>query len=217
MGNIHILAEKQTIAHEFLRQLRDRELQKDRFRFRLNLERLSYILAYEVSHYLHYKPIQIATPLGVAKGYEMEQPPVLMSVLRAALPMHYAFLHFFEQADNCFIGAYRTYYDKEHFDIALNYVATPNLTGKPLILLDPMLATGKTLLATFEKVIEQNGKPSQIFICNIIASQYAVDYLQSHLQFDALFTIAVDPDLTSKAYIVPGLGDAGDLAFGPKD
>jgi len=216
MGAVHVIAEKVSIVHEFLRQLRDKAIQQDRYRFRLNLERLSYILAYEVSHYLDYQRIEVQTPLGVATGYRLTKPPVLMSVLRAGLPMHYAFLHFFEDADNGFIGAYRSYDDKEQFEITLGYAAVPGLRDRTLILLDPMLATGKTLLKALSTVRETAGEPAQIFICTIVASQYAVNYLQTHLEFEALFTVALDPELTSKAYIVPGLGDAGDLAFGPK-
>jgi uracil phosphoribosyltransferase len=212
------LCKTNSIASQFLSEIRSEQTQTHRMQFRKNIERISMILAYEVSKNLPYRAIQTTTPLSQATSKELEKAPVIISVLRAGLSMHQGFIEIFDRADFGFIGAYRKEESKEgEIEIALEYAAHPDVSGRDLILLDPMLATGKSLIEALDLILEQ-GKPRHIHIVSVVSSAPGISYLQeklSKLTFD-LYTAVIDPELNEHAYIVPGLGDAGDLAFGPK-
>lgn len=212
---IHVLSEKTSIADVYLQELRNLEVQQDRARFRHNLERLGEILAYRVSEHLVYSSEYIDTPLSATKAKFLREQPVLASILRAGLPLHQGFLRIFEQADNAYIAAYRkTTYNYE-FEIRLEYVATPDLTQRELIVLDPMLATGSTLIAALN-AMKTYGIPKNLHIVSVIASQHAIRYVRQNLPHAHIWTVAIDPELNVQSYIIPGLGDAGDLALGKK-
>ncbi|MCQ2203059.1 MAG: uracil phosphoribosyltransferase [Bacteroidales bacterium] len=214
---INILNKQNSVVNNYLAELRSIEVQKDSMRFRRNIERIGSIMAYEVSKQLEYKQNDITTPLGVAHVNQPADNIVVGSIMRAGLPMHNGVLDTFDHAENCFISAYRKYTSKESFEIHLEYVATPNLDGKVLIINDPMLATGKSLAMTIE-ALRRYGKPKHTHVMCVIGSQEGVDFLTKSLEgFDAtLWIAAVDEKLDAHKYIVPGLGDAGDLAFGEK-
>ncbi len=213
---LNILTEQPSVAHHFVAQLRNVDVQGDRMRFRRNMERLGEVMAYEVSKTLPYEPWQVTTPLGTAKTQRILYPVVLATVLRAALPLFNGFLNVFEEAESAFIGAYRgPHQADETFDIEMNYMTSPNLNGKILILIDPMLATGKSILKSYESLLAY-GTPVQTHIVAAIASRPGVQYVQGHLPKCRIWAGAVDEILNYKYYIVPGLGDAGDLAFGEK-
>lgn len=213
-----VLNRHPSVANQFLTELRSLGLQQDRMRFRRNLERIGEILAYEISKTFDYREQLVETPLEKIKIQNVRQWPVLISVLRAGLPFHQGLLNYFDQADNGFVGAYREQrrHDKD-FDIALNYSAIPDTHQKNVVLIDPMLASGRTLVKVCRH-IQQQANPSQLYIVAAIASPEGISQLQeaSPLPF-SLWLGAIDDHLNSKAYIVPGLGDAGDLAFGPKN
>ncbi|MGF1533888.1 MAG: uracil phosphoribosyltransferase [Bernardetiaceae bacterium] len=206
-----------SIAHRFLAQLRDPATQQDPARFRANMRRLGQLLAYEISKTLPYAPQDLPTPLGVVPGMPvLQQSPVLATVLRAGLPFHAGFQDYFEDAESAFVGAARTEGNKDNLHIDLSYIGTPSLEGRTLILADPMLATGKSLLKSYQALQNKGGTPRTLHIAAIIAAKEGLNYLQDHLP-DARFWLAgLDPTLNAQAYIVPGLGDAGDLAFGTK-
>ena len=209
------LSDQNTIANQYIAELRDVELQKDRMRFRKNVERVSEIFAYEISKKLSYTNITKETPLGTAEISVPTDRLVIASILRAGLPMHQALLNSFDQADNAFISAYRKHHKDGTFEIRLEYVTCPDLNDCVLILTDPMLATGSSFEATL-KVLADYGKPKSIHLVCIIASTYGISYLQRIYPKLHLWVGAVDEELTAKSYIVPGLGDAGDLIFGAK-
>lgn len=210
-----ILAEKNTIANRFLSELRSVELQKDRLRFRRNMERIGEILAYEISQTLEYEPVEVETPLGIAIHTTPAQRIVLATILRAGLPFHNGMLNFFDAADNAFISAYR----KEHKDGSLNiqvdYISSADLDDSVLILCDPMLATGSSLNLVLDRLLVY-GKPATIHIAAVIASAAGLDSVRRRHPKAHIWIGAVDEELTAKSYIVPGLGDAGDLAYGEK-
>ena len=210
-----ILNQNPSIASQFLAELRDVEIQKDRLRFRKNLERLGEILAFEISKSLTYQEKEIQTPLArVGVNIPAEQP-VIVAVLRASLPFYQGFLNFFDQAESGFIGAFR---QEGHGEIQINlgYHASPNLEGKTLILADPMLATGKSFVRSIQTLLE-HGTPKIIHIAAAFAAPEGIAYIQSHLDLPHSFWLgALDEKLNHQSYIVPGLGDAGDLAFGEK-
>lgn len=212
------LCQHTSIAQQYLSEIRDIGTQSHRAGFRKNIERLSMLLAYEISKQLSYEQTQVKTPLALASAQKLKKAPVIISVMRAGLSMHLGFADIFDEADFGFIGAYRKEeVAEESVSIAMEYAAHPDIEGRELILLDPMLATGKSIEESLE-VIVKKGKPSKIFIASIVASQPGIDYLQKKLasfNYD-LFVAVIDPELNEHAYIVPGLGDAGDLAFGPK-
>ena len=211
-----ILTEKPSIAHQFLGELRDVAVQRDGMRFRRNLERLGEILAYEVSKTLIYSKNTVETSLGTATGLLLQQPPVLATVLRAGLPFHQGFLNVFDRAECAFIGAYRgAYADGDTFEIELNYLASPDLTGKTLILIDPMLATGKSLEKSYRALL-RFGMPARTHVVAAIAAPEGLAYLRKTMPECHLWLGAIDAHLDHNYYIVPGLGDAGDLAFGSK-
>lgn len=197
--------------------MRDREIQKDSMRFRKNLERIGEIFAYEISKTLTASPKDVVTPLGIATIPVHDEQIVLATILRAGLPLHQGLLNYFDDAQNAFVAAYRKYHKGEDFHIEVEYSSTPDLTDKVLILADTMLATGASLDVTYKKLCEA-GQPKHTHLVCPIASTYAVEYLQKHFPDEGLtlWLGAIDEELTSRSYIVPGLGDAGDLAFGIK-
>ena len=214
---IHNLSQTNSIINQYIAEIRDKDIQKDRWRFRKNLERIGQVIAYEISKELEYTTTDIPTPLGIANSKVLKEQPVIATILRAGLPLHLGILDVFDKAENAFISAYRKHHKDHTFDIALEYVSCPSLNNKVLILCDPMLATGSSMVLTFKSVINF-GKPKHTHIVCAIASKQGVDYLKKNMP-DANYTLwcgAIDDELTSTAYIVPGLGDAGDLAFGEK-
>ncbi|MBL7775180.1 MAG: uracil phosphoribosyltransferase [Saprospiraceae bacterium] len=209
------LAEKNTIANRFLAELRHVELQKDRLRFRRNLERMGEVLAYEISQTLDYTAREIETPLGIAQVPLPADRVVLATILRAGLPFHQGMLNFFDGAESAFISAYRRQHKDGSFDIQLEYVSCGDLNDSVLILCDPMLATGASVNLTL-KHLERFGAPKTIHIAAVIAATAGLEAVQRQHPQAQLWVGAVDEELTGKAYIVPGLGDAGDLAYGDK-
>ena len=211
------LGDSNSILNKFIAQMRDKDVQKDSMRFRRNLERIGEIFAYEISRTMSASEKSVVTPLGIATVPVYDDQVVLATILRAGLPLHQGLLNYFDDAQNAFVAAYRKYHKGEDFHIEVEYSSSPSLEGKTLILSDTMLATGASLEVTYKKLCEQ-GQPSYTHLVCPIASAYAVEYLQKHLPEDGvtLWIAAVDEELTSRAYIVPGLGDAGDLAFGLK-
>ena len=209
------LAEKNSVANRFVAELRDTDIQQDRLRFRHNLERLGAILAYEISKVLEYEPFEIETPLGVAPTMLPAQRIVLATILRAGLPMHQGMLHYFDQADNVFIAAFRRHHKDGSFDIQLDYVTAPDLTDAVLILCDPMLATGASVNLALQQ-LERFGVPAQVHVATVIASAAGLEAVRRRQPQAHVWMAALDEELTAKSYIVPGLGDAGDLAFGEK-
>jgi len=206
-----------SVAQTFLAQLRDPDIQQDRWRFRHNLERLGQLLAYECSRQLTYQSFPLHTSLGVAQAADLQQQPLLICVMRAGLPFYQGFSAMFDQADSGFIGAYRaSEQDGLAQDIFLGYSATPCIAGRDLILIDPMLATGSSLLKVWQ-LLRKGGEPRSLHIAAAIAAPEGLNLLQQQLDFNASFWLgAVDERLNEQAYIVPGLGDAGDLCFGSK-
>ena len=211
------LGEKNSVLNKFVSQMRDREIQKDSMRFRRNLERIGEIFAYEISKQMDYSPKPVETPLGIADVDLYDDKIVVATILRAGLPLHQGVLNYFDDAQNAFVAAYRKYDKGEGFHINIEYASTPDLDGKTLILADTMLATGASLEIAYKKLLEQ-GTPKHTHIVCPISSAYAVEYLQKNIDGEhvTLWVAAVDEELTSKSYIVPGLGDAGDLAYGIK-
>ncbi len=213
---VNILSSGNSLIHHFIAELRDTDIQKDRMRFRKNLERIGEIAAYEISKTFIYEDTDVTTPLGIATVPLMQSQPVLGTILRAGLPLHNGLLSYFDQADNAFISAYRRHHKDGTFDIHLEYVSSPPIAGRILILSDPMLATGQSLVETYKAMME-SGTPSHTHIVAAIASRQGIEYVKANLPDDvSLWIGAVDEELTVQSYIVPGLGDAGDLAYGEK-
>jgi len=210
-----ILGNRPSLISQILYQLRDETVQKDRLRFRHNMERLGELMAYEISRHLPYEQRTVTTPLGQLEMSLLKEQPVLVSVLRAGLPFHQGFLRMFEDADNGFIAAYRHTTKGNDFVIRVEYSAHPELEGRTIILLDPMIATGRSLVMSY-KEIAQGVNPENVFVAGVVASDEGLSYVQRNLPQARIFVGAVDNELTAKSYIVPGLGDAGDLSFGPK-
>lgn len=210
-----ILNSSNSIANQFLFELRDAALQKDRLRFRKNLERLGEILAYEISKSLKFKNVSAKTPLGELAVSVLEEQPVLITILRAGLPFFQGVLNFFDRADSGFIGAFRKE-DTDNLTIKLEYVATTSLAGKTILLIDPMLATGRSIIDSVNAIL-RNGTPRHLHVVSLVAAPEGIDHLKENLTFPyTLWTCAVDQKLNPQFYIVPGLGDAGDLSFGDK-
>lgn len=211
------LGESNTILNRFIAELRDKNIQKDSLRFRKNLERIGEIFAYEISKTLEYKATEVETPLGIANCNLDQQKVVLSTILRAGLPLHQGLLNFFDTADNAFIAAYRKYGKDNKCTIILEHATNIATEGKVLIISDTMLATGSSLVISYQKMVE-NGEPVHTHIVSAIASAAGVDYLSKQLPHDkvTLWVGAIDEELTNKSYVIPGLGDAGDLAFGQK-
>lgn len=213
-------AEQDSIINQFVSELRNIDVQKDRLRFRHNLERVGQMMAFEVSKTLHYSMKKIQTPLALADVNILDEKIVLGTIFRAGLPFHQGFLDVFDDAENAFVSAYRYYKDKECKDVGIKieYIASPSLIDKTLIIADPMLATGGSMELGYQAFCTK-GVPSKIHLCCILASQKGVDYVQDvfkDIDQVTLWCGAIDPDLNEHAYIVPGLGDAGDLAYGTK-
>jgi len=214
---VKILGRSNSILNQFIAEIRDKNIQKDSMRFRRNFERIGEIFAYEISKQLAYETREVTTPLGVAEVPVLISFPVLATILRAGLPLHQGLLNFFDHSENAFISAYRYHYKDGQFDIRVEYTSSPELTDKVLILSDPMLATGASLVLTHKSLLE-NGKPSHTHIVTIVASTQGVEYIKKNFSSKntTLWIGALDDELTAQAYIVPGLGDAGDLAYGIK-
>ncbi len=217
-GMTQNLGENNSILSQFIAELRDENIQSDRLRFRRNLERIGEIFAYEISKHLSYKKTDVQTPLGVACMNLPDQSPVLATILRAGLPFQQGFLNYFDNAGNAFISAYRKYHKDGTFDIKFEHMSAPELDGKILILTDPMLASGSSVVIACKALLSK-GIPLHTHIVSIIASREGIDYVKKHLPLRkiTLWVGAIDDELTVKGYIVPGLGDAGDLAFGGKE
>lgn len=215
--HLHNISENNSILNHFLAQIRDVNIQKDSMRFRKNIERIGEIMAYELSKTLEYKAIDVQTPLGIKHTTTIADNVVLCSILRAGLALHMGFMNIFDNAENGFVSAYRRHYDNDDkFDILVEYQAAPSFENKNLILIDPMLATGQSIVAVLHKLhLEQ--KPKEIHIAVVIAAPEGIAYLQKNLPDNChLWIAAIDEKLNEKNYIVPGLGDAGDLAYGSK-
>lgn len=214
---LHNLSSQSSLFNQFIRELRDEHIQKDRMRFRRNLERIGEIMAYEISKTLPHSEKEVSTPLGAAVVDTPDDEPVLCAIMRAAIPMHQGFLNYFDKADNSFVAAYRRHHKGGHFEIEVDYSSAPPLEGRTLIIIDPMLATGSSIELVYKTLIRK-GAPDKIHIAAAIASTAGIQHVKSKLPENTTIWVgAVDLELTAQAYIVPGLGDAGDLAFGRKD
>lgn len=210
------LSEQNSVLQHYLKEIRSVEIQKDSMRFRRNMERIGEITAYEISKTLNYKSDKAKTPLGIAELTKIDEKIVVSTILRAGLPFHQGFLSYFDSAENAFVSAYRKYKDALKFDIFIEYIASPKLDGKTLIITDPMLATGSSMELAYGALLTK-GKPKKVIIASIISSQPAIDYLKDKFSDEVtLWTAAIDPELNEHSYIIPGLGDAGDLAYGEK-
>ncbi|MCA0932894.1 uracil phosphoribosyltransferase [Lutimonas saemankumensis] len=213
---IHNLDIDNSVLNHFISEIRDVKIQQDSMRFRRNIERIGEILSYELSKSLSYENKEVITPLGSKNISVLADNLVLCSVLRAGLPLHQGILNYFDHVENAFISAFRKHSSPEKFEIKVEYLASPSLDGKTLILADPMLATGSSLVAVFE-ALKSLGKLKQIHLVSVIAAKEGIEFVQNHFPQDThLWVATVDEKLNSKGYIVPGLGDAGDLAFGNK-
>jgi uracil phosphoribosyltransferase len=214
---IHHLSKNNSVLNHFLGEIRDVTIHTDSMRFRRNIERIGEIMAYELSKELHYKDIEIQTPLGIKKTTQIKDRLVLCSILRAGLTLHQGFLNYFDTAENGFISAYRHHPNNDdYFDIKVEYQAIADINGKNVLLVDPMLATGQSIVAVCNKLMER-GTPKEIHIAVVIAAPEGINYLEKHLPASChLWIAALDEKLNERSYIVPGLGDAGDLAFGEK-
>ncbi|MBZ0327966.1 MAG: uracil phosphoribosyltransferase [Altibacter sp.] len=214
---IHNLGEENSLLHQFIAEIRDTHIQKDPMRFRKNIERIGEILGYELSKTLDYQSQKVETPLGSKMVSTPSNQLVLCSVLRAGLPLHQGLLNYYDKAENAFISAYRHHRgDEDAFEVIVNYLASPSIENKTLILTDPMLATGKTLENVLS-AFKEHGTPKQIHIVSVIGSKAGVSHVQKIFPENThLWIAAIDDSLNSKGYIIPGIGDAGDLSFGLK-
>jgi uracil phosphoribosyltransferase len=206
-----------SIFNQYIAEIRDENIQKDSMRFRRNCERMGEIFAYEISKRLDYVDQEITTPLGNSNINLLFEQPVLTTILRAGLPVHQGFLNYFDKAENAFVSAYRKHHKDGSFDIELEYLASPDLNDKTIILSDPMLASGSSIVVTYKALLEK-GNPKKIHIAILIASRQGLEYVKRFLPENTTIWVgAIDEELTAQSYIVPGLGDAGDLAYGPKE
>jgi len=212
---IHSFGQTASAISVIVRELRDVQIQEDRSRFRRNLEKLGELFAYEISKTLRYQPVDVETPLGISKCYELKDKVVVGTILRAGLPMLNGMLHILDSAESAFISAYRHHHKDGTFEVNLQYITCPDLEGKTLILVDPMLATGSSISTSLD-AIKVYGEPKHIHIVSAIASTPGVNYLKRLYKQAELWIGAQDDELTARSYIVPGLGDAGDLSFGGK-
>jgi len=215
---LHILNRQNTVLNKFIAQIRDKAVQKDSMRFRRNLERIGEITSYEISKTLSYVPRTVETPLGEAVVQSIDDRIVVATILRAGLPYHQGFLNYFDDAQNAFVSAYRKSTKDGKFTVKVEYISCGDLEGKTLLLVDPMLATGSSLVLAYRALCERGGMPSHTHVAAVIASEQGIDYVQRNMpsQTTTIWAAAVDEELTSRSYIVPGIGDAGDLAFGEK-
>jgi len=214
---VNILAQKNSLLNLFIAELRDKEIQKDSMRFRRNMERIGEIFAYEISKHLEYKAVQISTPLGISEMSVPVSKIVNATILRAGLPFHNGILNYFDNAENAFISAHRKYHKDGTFTIQFEHLSSPSIDNKILILSDPMLASGASMEIAYKALLER-GKPKHTHIVTIIASTQGINFVKKHINMKNVTIWAgdVDEELTSKSYIVPGIGDAGDLAYGVK-
>ncbi|MDL2266162.1 uracil phosphoribosyltransferase [Parabacteroides sp. OttesenSCG-928-G07] len=212
------LATDNSVLNQFVAELRDIHIQNDSLRFRRNVERIGEIMAYEISKTFSYRQQEIQSPLGIAPMPLPDNRVVISTILRAGLPFHQGFLNYLDKAENAFVSAYRKYKDRLHFDIHIEYIASPLLENKTLIVTDPMLATGNSMELAYKALLTK-GTPAEVHFASIIASRQALDYIADKFRDQAitLWIAALDDELDEHSYIVPGLGDAGDLAFGEKD
>ncbi len=215
---LHILNQQNTVLNKFIAQIRDKAVQKDSMRFRRNLERIGEITAYEISKTLRYVSRTVETPLGEATVEMIDDKLVVATILRAGLPYHQGFLNYFDDAQNAFVSAYRKSTKDGKFTVKVEYISCGDLEGKTLLLVDPMLATGSSLVLAYNALCERGGTPCHTHVAAVIASEQGIDYVQKHMPklTTTVWAAAVDEELTSRAYIVPGIGDAGDLAYGEK-
>jgi uracil phosphoribosyltransferase len=209
------LSEHHSLVSNWISELRDTSVQGDRMRFRRNIERIGEIIAYEISKTLPWEEQHITTPLGISKDKLLKSQPVLGTILRAGLPLHQGMLNYFDKADNAFIAAYRKHHADGSFEISLEYLACPVIDNRVMILCDPMLATGASLVKTID-LLKKEGTPSEIHVAAVIACTEGIELLRKHEPSVKIWCGSIDEELTAKGYIVPGLGDAGDLAFGEK-
>ncbi|MDR0938274.1 MAG: uracil phosphoribosyltransferase [Mediterranea sp.] len=207
-----------SILNQYVAEIRDVEVQRDRLRFRRNIERIGEVMAYEISKEFTYSAKDVPTPLGTASVSTPDNALVISTILRAGLPFHQGFLSYFDRAENAFVSAYRKYKDTLKFDIFIEYIASPRIDGKTLIMTDPMLATGGSMELSYQAMLTK-GVPAEIHIASIIASREAVEHIRQVFPTEktTVWCAAIDPDLNEHSYIVPGLGDAGDLAYGEKE
>jgi uracil phosphoribosyltransferase len=214
---IHILSEQTSILNQYIAEIRDKNIQQDRIRFRRNMERVGEFFAYEISKTLNYNNTITETVLAEAQTRTLAEQPVIATILRAGLPLHTGILNVFDGAQNAFVSAYRKHHKDNTFEIQIEYLSSPSLTDKVLILTDPMLATGSSMVLSYKALLSK-GKPKHTHIVAVIASREGLEYIQKNMP-DTNYTLwlaVVDEELTAHSYIVPGLGDAGDLAFGEK-
>ncbi|MCD8393502.1 MAG: uracil phosphoribosyltransferase [Bacteroidales bacterium] len=207
-----------SLISQYMMELRDVTIQQDPMRFRRNLERIGQIMAFEISRTLRYRTVETQTPLDRAKCQVIDDKVVLATIFRAGIPFHQGFLGYFDRAENAFVSAYRKYKEKENFDVFIEYLASPRLDGKVLIIADPMLATGASMELSYRALLTK-GEPSHIHVASVIASKVAIDYIKSTFpeKKTTIWAGAIDDEINAHSYIVPGLGDAGDLAYGIKE
>ncbi len=217
MSNVVDFSKETSIVNVYVSELRDVKIQTDSMRFRKNLERIAEAIAYEISKTLTYQSIDTETPLGIAPGNVLENQPVIATILRAGMPMHQGVLNIFDRAENAFVSAYRKHHKDDSFTIHIEYLSSPSLEGKTLIIVDPMLASGQSMALTYEALITKRGMPAQTHIIAAIGSEDGLDFCKKKIKGNITYWLgAIDPELNAKSYIVPGLGDAGDLAYGNK-
>lgn len=214
---VNILGSEHSILNQYIAELRDEEIQRDSLRFRKNLVRIGEIFAYEISKKLDYESKEVITSLGSAEVPVLKAQPVLATILRAGLPLHQGMLNIFDRAQNAFVSAYRRHHKSGKFDIQIEYTSSPDLNDKVVILSDPMLATGASMLLTYKQLLE-SGTPSHVHLVSVLASVQGLEYMKRNLSNSnvTIWLGAIDDELTAQSYIVPGLGDAGDLAYGSK-
>lgn len=212
---VHNLSTDHSLVSNWVAELRDIEIQKDRMRFRTNLERIAEVIAYEISKTLPATAVKVTTPMAIADAEILAQQPVLATILRAGLAMHNGLLRYFDKADNAFLSAYRKHLPDGNFEIRLEYMSCPEIDGRIVIISDPMLATGASLVKSIQ-IIKEMGQISKLHIACAIACQQGIEYVQEQIPEAEIWCAVIDEELTSKGYIVPGLGDAGDLAYGVK-
>ncbi len=215
---IHNFDEHPSLVSQYMAELRDINVQTDPMRFRTNLSRIGQIMAYEISRTLSYQTVDVTTPLATAQCRKIDDKVVLATIFRAGIPFHQGFLSLFDYAENAFVSDYRKYKEKDNFDVFIDYLASPRLDGKTLIITDPMLATGASMELSYRALLTK-GNPATIHVASVIASKAAIDYIRSTFPEEktTLWVGAIDNEINSHSYIVPGLGDAGDLAYGIKE
>ncbi len=214
---IRDLSKENSVFNEFIAEIRDAQIQKDSLRFRRNLERIGEVMAYEISKTFPFQEQEVITPLGTSNSQRITEQPILATILRAGLPMHHGLLNYFDKAESAFISAYRKHHkNTDSFEVEVEYMSSPDITDRTLIISDPMLATGKSMVLCHRAMVAKQ-KPARTHVVIAIASSEGVTYVRKHLPSDTVVWVgAVDEEMTAQAYIVPGLGDAGDLAFGAK-